>query len=79
MKVKVQVLLFGELAQIAGVSTLALDNAVNTDEVNAQLLTQFPVFKNKKYAIAVNKQIVRDSQPLHDGDELALLPPFSGG
>lgn len=79
MMMKVQVLLFGELAQIAGLTNLELNNVANTNEASEQLLAQFPVFRNKKYAIAVNKQIIKDSQQLNDGDELALLPPFSGG
>jgi molybdopterin converting factor subunit 1 len=32
-----------------------------------------------KIAIAVNQQYVAGSDPLSDGDEVALLPPVSGG
>jgi len=30
-------------------------------------------------AVAVNQDYVDASHPLHDGDEVALLPPVSGG
>ena len=30
-------------------------------------------------AVAVNREYVRDTHPLADGDEVALLPPVSGG
>lgn len=32
-----------------------------------------------KVAIAVNQEVAHETALLHDGDEVALLPPFSGG
>ncbi|MDQ2908603.1 MAG: MoaD/ThiS family protein [Candidatus Eremiobacteraeota bacterium] len=29
--------------------------------------------------LVVNGEFANDATPLHDGDELALLPPFGGG
>jgi len=31
------------------------------------------------YRIAVNKELAGDGNPIHAGDELALIPPVSGG
>lgn len=76
---EVKILLFGELAQIAGASSIALKDVANTNVANEKLIEQFPTFKNKKYALAINKRLVKESHTLVDGDELALLPPFSGG
>lgn len=76
---EITVLLFGNLAQIAGTSKLVLQDAVDTTAANDLLLSKFPDFKNKKYVIALNQKIVRDSQKLNNGDELAFLPPFAGG
>lgn len=76
---EIKILLFGELAQIAGTNNIVLKDIANTNAVSEKLFEQFPTFKNKKYALAVNKQLVKESHALVDGDELALLPPFSGG
>jgi len=76
---QIKVLLFGELAQLAGSAELILQDVDSTTSANEMLENKFPQLVSKKYAIAVNKQIVKDSQQLHDGDEIALLPPFSGG
>jgi len=76
---QIKVLLFGELAQLAGSAELILHDADSTVNANEMLKSKFPLLASKKYVIAINKQIVKDSQQLHDGDELALLPPFSGG
>lgn len=31
------------------------------------------------FRVALNKQFADDSQPLADGDEIALIPPVQGG
>jgi len=76
---EITVLLFGNLAQIAGTSKLTLQDVKDTITVNDLLQSKFPSFKNKKYVIAINNQLMKDAQNLNDGDELAFLPPFSGG
>ena len=32
-----------------------------------------------KIVVAVNREYVNHSEPLHDGDEAAFIPPVSGG
>jgi molybdopterin converting factor small subunit len=76
---EITVLLFGNLAQIAGATKVTLQDVKDTITVNELLQLKFPEFKNKKYAIAVNNQLIKDVQNLNNGDELAFLPPFSGG
>jgi len=34
---------------------------------------------NNSLSISVNDQIVGEDYPLNEGDEIALLPPVSGG
>lgn len=76
---EITVLLFGNLAQIAGTTKLTLQDVKDTITVNDLLQSKFPSFKNKKYAIALNNNLIKDVQNLNNGDELAFLPPFSGG
>lgn len=76
---EITVLLFGNLAQIAGVDKITLCDVNDTAIVNDLMLSKYPTFKNSKYAIAVNKQLIKEKQILCDGDELVFLPPFSGG
>lgn len=76
---EITVLLFGNLAQIAGATKITLQDVKDTITVNELLQSKFPEFKNKKYAIAVNNLLIKDAQNLNNGDELAFLPPFSGG
>lgn len=76
---EITVLLFGNLAQIADTTKLVLQDVTDTTSADELMISKFPTFKNKKYIIALNQQLVRENQILNDGDELAFLPPFAGG
>lgn len=74
---KIKVLSFGYLVEITG-SELQVE-ATDTALLQSVLLNQFPALRNKRHAIAVNNKLVTGFRPLVEGDEVALLPPFSGG
>lgn len=44
-----------------------------------ELSSLHPVFRRVQCRIAVNRKLVNDNIPLHTGDEIAVMPPFSGG
>lgn len=54
------------------------DNASVTT-LRQRLEQDFPKFKDHDPMIAVNGVYVPPDHKLADGDEIALLPPFSGG
>jgi len=70
---------FGPLGDITGSSTLTMEGAGDTDQLRKQLEEAYPALKDRKYVIAVNKEVVRTCITLQEGSEVALLPPFSGG
>lgn len=79
---RVSVLLFASYADALGASELALDllpGATVADVVDtvrampgAERLPNTPL-------AAVNERYARGSQPLAEGDRVALLPPVAGG
>jgi molybdopterin synthase catalytic subunit len=74
--VRIQVRLFAGLRERAGVSRLELENVERAGDVWARLdLGDEP----GGLMYAVNRESVDRSQPLRDGDEVALIPPVSGG
>jgi molybdopterin synthase sulfur carrier subunit len=79
MNMEIQLLLFGQLIDIAGISALEISDVNNTDELTLKLGKRFLKMSEVKYAIAVNKVIIQENTPLNDKDIVALLPPFSGG
>jgi sulfur-carrier protein len=76
MAVKIQ--LFGQLKQITGVSELTTD-AGDTDGLIKEIAARFPLLENLTYLIAVDRNIVQTNTAIKAGQELALLPPYSGG
>ena len=79
----VTVLLFARLREIAGASELSRqlpDGATAGDAWNA-LALEFPGMADyaRTVSCAVNETYSRLTTRLHDGDEVAFLPPVSGG
>lgn len=77
---KIKVLLFGSLADKAGCSSL-VETGVSDDlnELMKILKTRFVFLNSAVFAVARNREVVRNNPKLSDGDEIALLPPFAGG
>lgn len=75
---QIKVLSFGQLAEITGKERFGW-RAADTDSLRQSLGEKYPALKERKYAIAVNRQLVRQNTVLTENAEVALLPPFSGG
>jgi molybdopterin synthase catalytic subunit len=79
----VRVLFFGVLKDLAGKSgdTLELPEGATTGDVLARLESQIPSLKKAlgSIAVAVNQQYAGADTKLKSDDEVALLPPVSGG
>ena len=76
---KIKVLFFGILSEIAGKQAEELSDIVNLRALQSYLWKTFPEIKDMDYRFAINKEIVEGKVEFKDGDEIALLPPFAGG
>ena len=80
---RVTVRLFARLRDIAGASELARDIApgATIGAVWRQLVHEFPELTPYERSIssAVNADYARMDDLVRDGDEIAFLPPVSGG
>src|SRR3954452_13209384 len=80
---QVRVLFFGILRELAGKSndSLQLPDGGSVRDVIAQYESQIPRLKDSlsSIALAVNQQYASPETKLKDNDEVALLPPVSGG
>jgi molybdopterin synthase sulfur carrier subunit len=70
---------FGVTAESAGAEEMNYSEAYDTDKLDTELKKKYPDFKNTTYRIAVNKKIIDVNTKLNEGDEVAFLPPYSGG
>ena len=81
--VRVTIRLFARLREITGAGELAREvNApADAQAAWAALAREFPALAQYRPVIscAVNEQYARFDTPLAEGDEVAFLPPVSGG
>jgi molybdopterin converting factor subunit 1 len=80
---RVTVRLFARLRDIAGAAELPREVApgATIGTVWRQLVSEFPDFAGYERSIssAVNADYARMDHAVRDGDEVAFLPPVSGG
>ena len=71
--------LFGQLKQITGSSELVLQDIIDTDQLIKEMISRFPEIEGMNYMIALDKTIIHTNTSIQEHQELALLPPYSGG
>ena len=81
--VRVTIRLFARLREIAGSGELAREvpNPADAQAAWEALTQEFPALEQYRPVIscAVNEQYAKFDTPLTEGDEVAFLPPVSGG
>ena len=77
----VRVLFFAYLRERCGVREVALEvpEGATVSELWGRLGARFERLPAEPPRFAVNRVYVDKAHPLHDNDELALIPPVSGG
>jgi molybdopterin synthase sulfur carrier subunit len=77
MKLKIKY--FGLLAEITGCSEEELEfSKISVSELTEMLFQKYPALKEKDFQVAQNHEITSDEVTITE-NEIALLPPFSGG
>ena len=81
--VDIVVKLFGSLREEVGAKQLELELAEGTriSQLRAQLAERYPTFERlgERLAVSLNLEICEKDATLREGDEVAFLPPVSGG
>jgi molybdopterin synthase catalytic subunit len=81
--VHVTIRLFARLREMAGAGELSREIAEGATASDAWslLVREFPLMGDysRNVACAVNEEYARMTSTLKDGDEVAFLPPVSGG
>lgn len=76
---QVNIIIFGQIADITQTNSITVNNVKDTGELLDKLKADYPALNTAKFAIAVNKKMVKENTALYDNNTIALLPPFSGG
>jgi molybdopterin converting factor subunit 1 len=79
----IRILFFASLADATGMSETELEAVDYPDvaSIYARFAKDFPKLKayRKSILYAINQEFARPDSPVSDGDEVAFLPPVSGG
>ena len=75
--------LFAILKERAGADEIQLDlrEGASVSDASALVAETFPALRDHlpRAAFAVNREYAKQATVLRDGDELAIIPPVSGG
>jgi molybdopterin converting factor subunit 1 len=79
----IRVRLFAGMRERAGRSEIpvVLPDATDITGLKEQLAVDYPALTldKQRFTVTVNRSFAKPDQILHDGDEVALIPPVSGG
>ena len=77
----ISVKLFGIAKDIVGTSTLKIAHQISTvDDLLVYLKSEYPEFvKLTSLLVAVNDEYALAETAISDADEVAIIPPVSGG
>ena len=70
---------FGMLAEKIGADSLEIENPGSSEALRWLLLEQFPALQPLTFRMAVDRKLIQAETDISAGQEIALLPPFSGG
>ncbi len=76
---KVEVLFFGVLAEVAGTFSKHYYDIHSSGDLELMIRDDFPEIAHYDYRISLNEVLIVEDAGLKDGDEVALVPPFDGG
>jgi molybdopterin converting factor small subunit len=81
--VTVRIIIFARLREIVGAAErpLTLPSGALVRDAWAALAAEMPALSPLETStrVARNGRIIATDEPLHDGDEIAFLPPVGGG
>lgn len=81
----IKVLFFASLRDQVGCGSLSFEITEddNVTKVTERLIAEHPDWREplsrEGLLLAVNQSLVKSGHPLQDGDELAFMPPVTGG
>ncbi|MDH5365593.1 MAG: MoaD/ThiS family protein [Cyclobacteriaceae bacterium] len=76
----VKVKLFGIAKDIVSASYFEAESGVTVNHLKQNMIAQYPAFSNlRSVLVAVNDEYALDDVVIYENDDVAIIPPVSGG
>ena len=77
----IEIKCFGVAKEIVEGNVVRLEtSSLSVEELRKQLLNDYPDFSTiKGFMVAVNQEYATDDMTINSSDEVAIIPPVSGG
>ncbi len=75
----INLIYFGSVRDATGLPSESFESPATLEGLNILLTGRYPRLASIRYRFSVNRRLVTGDQPLAEGDEIALMPPFAGG
>lgn len=80
---KIDLRLYGSVKDLLGTNGIELDwnDNMSVGDLRHKLYKLYPILSevNAQFSISINRRTVDDTKLIRKADELAVLPPISGG
>ena len=75
----INLLYFGIISEICDRNSEEISFSGSISDLRDFLIKKYPALLHEKYQVAINQEISLMTDVVVTGDEVALLPPFTGG
>ena len=76
----IKVKLFGIAKEIVSSSFYEIDGGITVGDLKVKLSNDFPSFSDlRSFLVAINDEYAYDQEVIKESDEVAIIPPVSGG
>lgn len=76
---KIKIRAFGLVAESIGCHEIEMERMADTNAQLNLMKSEYPKLRALNFSLAIDNEMIQDNTQLKNANEMALLPPFSGG
>jgi len=73
------VLFFGRLKEITGRRKMMVRDIKTLSQLKNLIFERYPELRKEHIIVSLNREIATEDKEINEGDEIAFIPPMTGG